>query len=57
LFFPEDEICRKRAVDDEMFFLSKGEVEVYIIDKFKATKFIQTLKPGNYFGEVFLLKN
>ena len=40
-----------------MFFLAKGEMDVYVTDENQIEKYTKTLKSGSYFGEVALLKN
>jgi len=57
LYFPEDEICTQGSVGDKLYFLSRGDWEVHIMDQHKSNKLIRTLKPGSCFGEVSLLKN
>lgn len=39
-----------------MYFMARGECNVFVIDENKSQKFIHSLKVGNYFGEVALLK-
>ena len=56
LFLPEDDICRQGVIGNEFFFLARGECEVHVIDENKISRFIHSLKPGSYFGEVALLK-
>ncbi|CAI2361263.1 unnamed protein product [Moneuplotes crassus] len=57
LYFPENEICRQGSYGKELYFLAKGEVDVFVRDENQQNKFIQTLNPGEYFGEVALLKD
>ncbi|CAI2362152.1 unnamed protein product [Moneuplotes crassus] len=57
LYFPENEICRQGSNHKELYFLAKGEVDVFVVDENQQTKFIQTLNSGEYFGEVALLKD
>mmetsp|Transcript_29306 Transcript_29306/g.28919 ORF Transcript_29306/g.28919 Transcript_29306/m.28919 type:complete len:230 (+) Transcript_29306:218-907(+) len=39
-----------------MYFLAKGECDVYVTDENQMEKFTKALKGGSYFGEVALLK-
>ena len=43
-------------IGEEVYFLSKGDCEVFIVDEINKTCLVRTLKPGSYFGEVGLLK-
>lgn len=56
LSLPEDEIIRQNEVGDKMYFIAKGECEVLVTDENSAFKTVKSLKNGNYFGEVALLK-
>ena len=56
LFFPENEIWRQGSTGKELYFLAKGEVDVFVMDEYQQNKFIKTLHPGSYFGEVAILK-
>lgn len=57
LYFPENEICRQGSSGKELYFLAKGEADVFIEDENQKSKRINTLTPGQYFGEVALLKD
>lgn len=67
LFIPENEICRQGAVGKfiylftliarEIYFIAKGEWEVYVTDENQSIKFVTNLMIGDYFGEVALLKD
>lgn len=39
-----------------MFFIARGECDVYVLDNAERDKFVKTLHAGNYFGEVAILK-
>ncbi|CAI2372633.1 unnamed protein product [Moneuplotes crassus] len=56
LFLPEDEIIRQNSVGDCMYFIAKGEFDVFVTDENKMARFTSSLKNGDYFGEVALLK-
>ena len=56
LFLPEDEICVQGEEGENLYFISKGECEVYVRDQSKRDKYIAELKTGEYFGDVTLLK-
>lgn len=57
LLLPEDKIIRQGDVAEWMYFLAKGEWDVYVTDENQVEKYTKTLKGGSYFGEVALLKN
>ena len=56
LFLPEAEIIRLNDEGRSMFFLARGECEVYIKDENKNEILTTTLSSPNYFGEVSLIK-
>ena len=40
-----------------MFFLAKGDCDVYVMDENKENKLVTILQPGHHFGEVALIYN
>ncbi|HRP67972.1 MAG TPA: ion transporter [Turneriella sp.] len=52
LYTPGDYICRKGEMGDEMYFISRGRVE--IVSEDGATVYA-TLSDGSFFGEIALL--
>lgn len=56
LFLPEDEIIRQNTEGDKMFFIAKGEFEVLVTDENNVSRTTNSLKNGDYFGEVALIK-
>jgi CRP-like cAMP-binding protein len=57
LFFPEEQIIRQNEPAKSMFFIVSGEFEVFVLDEDMDDKYASTLRGGDYFGEVALLKN
>lgn len=57
LFFPENEICRQGTQGSQLYFLAKGECDVFVNDENQMVRYIKTMQFGDYFGEVALLKN
>ena len=57
LFLPEDEIIRQNEVGESMFFLARGQCEVFVTDENKTESFAGTLETSAYFGEIALIKN
>jgi CRP-like cAMP-binding protein len=55
LFMPEDEVARMGEEGKNLYFLAKGDCDVFINNEFKLEVYVATLKPGNLFGEVALL--
>ena len=53
VFLPNDYIIRTGDVGEEMYFISRGSVDVFSADE--STKFA-TLQEGSFFGEIALLK-
>jgi len=54
---PEEKILSQGDDNDgkSMYFVARGDVEVYIKDELKREKFVAILRPGCHFGEVSLL--
>ena len=57
LFMPEEEIIRQSEQAKSMFFISKGECDVLVLDSTKEVCITRILEKGEYFGEISLLKN
>lgn len=57
LLKPEAKIIRQGTDADCMYFLAKGECEVFVTDENLVEKLSASLKGGSYFGEIALLKN
>ena len=45
------------CIGREIFFIAKGEWEVYVTDENQTIRFVTNLGMGEYFGEVALLKD
>eukprot|EP00118_Oscarella_pearsei_P019152 m.201918 g.201918 ORF g.201918 m.201918 type:complete len:383 (+) comp39600_c0_seq89:1089-2237(+) len=57
IFSPGDYICREGEVGREMYIINHGKVECIIRHKeTNEREVVRTLKEGNYFGEISLLK-
>ena len=56
LFLPEDIIIRQSEVPECMYFIAKGECDVFVTDNNKLERFTKTLTSSHYFGEVAILK-
>lgn len=57
LYLPEDVIIKQGDKPDNLYFLARGEVMVYIYDENNVERYVDTLKLGAYFGEVGIIKN
>ena len=57
LFLPEDEVIRQGDASDHLYFLARGELTVFVTDKYKESKYVKTLQIGSYFGEIGIIKN
>ena len=57
LYWPEDVIINQGDFSERMYLLAKGEVDIFITDENDKEWFIRTLKTGDYFGEVGIIKN
>lgn len=57
LYLPEDIIIKQGELAEYLFFLARGEVEVFIQDQNNKERYVNTLKLGSYFGEVGLIKD
>ena len=56
LFLPEDEIIRQNEEGNSMYFIAKGECDVFVTDENNMARPSNSLNNGDYFGEVALLK-
>ncbi|XP_033126843.1 cyclic nucleotide-gated channel rod photoreceptor subunit alpha-like isoform X1 [Anneissia japonica] len=57
IYPPGDFICRKGEIGREMYIINHGRVSVMIQDKDTGQNVVvATLREGNYFGEISLLK-
>ncbi|XP_041353775.1 cyclic nucleotide-gated channel rod photoreceptor subunit alpha-like isoform X2 [Gigantopelta aegis] len=57
IFSPGDYICKIGEIGREMYILDHGKVEILVPNPFCSTNIqIAILTPGNYFGEISLLK-
>lgn len=57
MFDPEEVVIRQGQVPNKLFFISKGECEVWVQDENRKDTFVQILMPGQYFGEIALITN
>ena len=57
MFDPEEVVIRQGQMPNKLYFISKGECEVYVQDENRLDTFVQTLTPGKYFGEIALISN
>lgn len=57
MFDPEEVVIRQGEIAHHLFFISKGECEVYVADENREDTFSQVLGPGTYFGEIALISN
>jgi CRP-like cAMP-binding protein len=56
LYLPEDIIIKQGETPDNLYFLARGEVMVYIYDENDDERYVTSLKLGSYFGEVGIIK-
>ena len=56
LYLPEDTICKQGDIGAQLFFLAKGECEVWVRDELKKDRRVKLLRRGQLFGEVALIK-
>lgn len=57
LFLPEDQIIKQGEISESMYFLATGECNVYVTDINMKEIHSNTLKEGQYFGEIGLIKD
>jgi CRP-like cAMP-binding protein len=55
LFLPEDQVIRQGENGEQMFFLAKGDVDIWVLSEAKKDCFVNSIKPGGLFGEVALM--
>lgn len=56
LFLPEDQIIRQGDPGECLYFVARGECDVFVVDENQLTKYTATLRGCSYFGEIALLK-
>ena len=52
-----NKIIRQGNSGDSLYFIARGECDVYVYDENMYKKYTATLVNGSYFGEVALLKS
>ena len=52
---PEEVLINEGSTGERMYFLARGDCDVYIKDGDKVEKWVRSLKPGSHFGEIALL--
>ena len=57
MYDPEEVVIREGEIATKIYFISKGELEVWIQDEHKLETFVKILTPGSYFGEIALISN
>ena len=56
LFLPENKIITQNQEGECMYFIAHGECDVTVFIEKQKEIYISTIKEGDYFGEVALLK-
>lgn len=56
LFYPDQEICKQGEVGTKLYFIARGECDVFINDEFGTAIYTKTLTRSDYFGEVSIVK-
>jgi CRP-like cAMP-binding protein len=54
---PEENIVRQNEEGKSIFFISRGECDVFVIDNLREERHTKVLIKGDFFGEVAMLKN
>ena len=57
LFLPEDEVIKQGDESEDLYFLARGELTVFVADEYRESRYVKTLQIGAYFGEVGIIKN
>jgi CRP-like cAMP-binding protein len=52
LYLPEDLIIRQGEQGSSLYFLAKGECEVWVRDELKKDRFVHYIKKGSLFGVI-----
>ena len=55
LFTPEGEIIFQGSVGNSLYFISRGDCDVWVTDQNDVKQRVKLLDQGHYFGEVALL--
>ena len=61
LYLPEDIICSQGdkityGNEDYLYFLCRGQCEVFVYDENKEERYVTELDVGSYFGEIAILR-
>ena len=51
----EEIVIQQGQIATKLYFISKGECEVWVADEDHVDTYVQNLMPGSYFGEIALL--
>ena len=57
MYDPEQNVIRQGEIASKIYFISKGEIEVWVQDEKRDDSFVQILTAGKYFGEIALITN
>jgi CRP-like cAMP-binding protein len=57
IYQPEEDIVIQGEDGNKMYFIAKGGWNVFTKNKFNRQQKVNTLKPGDYFGEIALLNS
>jgi len=57
LYLPEDKIVTQGQNATNLYFIAKGECQVWVKDQDKNNQLVTSLYQGDYFGEVGLLNH
>eukprot|EP00347_Sterkiella_histriomuscorum_P001244 403372776 len=52
---PEQIVIQQGEKADSFYFLAKGDCEIFVKDEKKRDKYVKTIHPGEYFGEIALI--
>jgi CRP-like cAMP-binding protein len=56
LFYPEQEVFKQGDTGTKIYFIARGECDVFINDEYGTSSYTKTLERSDYFGEVSILK-
>ena len=57
MYDPEQNVIRQGEIASKIYFISKGEIEVWVQDEKRDDSLVQILTAGKYFGEIALITN
>lgn len=56
LFYPDEIVFNQGDRGTQVYFIARGECDVFIKDQYGTSIYTRTLRRSDYFGEISILK-